>query len=109
MVLLLKGHGRQQFLLDQRLSCKVPAYLIYPKTLNLIFSAYGQNIKNLVGNFGDIYVRIMHANFHLSSIKGIEGGGGGGGGDKRMDNGGHAVSQTSHSLRSGGINQKLDT
>jgi len=33
----------------------------------------GKNIKKLIGNFGAIYVRIMHANFQANSFTG-EGG-----------------------------------
>jgi len=36
-------------------------------TLNLNISASRQNIKNLIGNFGDIHVGIMHAKFQASS------------------------------------------
>jgi len=44
--------------------CKALAHLVYFKTLNLTFSASGQNIKNLVSNFGAIHVAgIMHAKF----------------------------------------------
>jgi len=44
--------------------------------LNLNISASRQNIKNLVGNFGAIYVGNMHANFQVSGSSGVEGGGG---------------------------------
>jgi len=37
-----------------------------------------QNIKNLVGNFGANYARIMLGNFQASSFTGVGGGGGGG-------------------------------
>jgi len=50
------------------------------KTLNIIFSASKQNIKNLVGNFGAIHVWIMYAKFQLSSFNGV-----GGGGDRWKD------------------------
>jgi len=53
--------------------CKGPAHPIYYRTLNLNISAYRQNIKNLVGNFEAIYVRIMHAKFQTSSSTGVEG------------------------------------
>jgi len=38
--------------------------------LNLNISASIQNIKNLVSDFGAIYVRIMHASFQASSFMG---------------------------------------
>jgi len=38
------------------------------KTLNLNISACRQNIKNLIGNFGAIHVRIMLVNFQASSF-----------------------------------------
>jgi len=44
-------------------------------TLNLNISASGQNIKNLVCNFGAIHVRIMHSNF-LYIVSSFTGGGG---------------------------------
>jgi len=43
------------------------------KTLNLNISAFRQNIKKLISNFGVILVRIMHAKFHLSLFNGVEG------------------------------------
>jgi len=54
-------------------------YLVYRMTLNLIFSASRQIIKNLVGNFGALSVGSMHANFQPSSFNGV----GGRGGDRR--------------------------
>jgi len=45
------------------------------KTLNLNISTSRQNIQNLVGYFGAIHVRIMHANFQASSFTGVGGGG----------------------------------
>jgi len=45
-----------------------------PLPFKLEPSASGQNIKNLVGNFRAIHVRIMDANFQLSSTKGVRGG-----------------------------------
>jgi len=56
------------------------------RTLSLNISASRQNIKNLVGIFGAIYVRIMHANFQAFSSTGV----GEGGGDRRKD--GHGTS-----------------
>jgi len=47
--------------------------------LNFIFSASEQNIKNLVGNFGAIYVGKRLANFQGSNFNGIAGGVGDGG------------------------------
>jgi len=47
--------------------------------LNLNISASIQNIKNLLGNFGAIYVGNMHANFQVSSFTGV------GEGDRRKD------------------------
>jgi len=61
---------------------KVYLGLIHYETLNLNISASRQNIKNLVNNFGVIHVRIMHANFQVSSFTGV---GGGGVGDRRKD------------------------
>jgi len=55
---------------------QLSAHQVYYKTLNLIFSASKQNIKNLVGNFGAIHVGIMHAKFQPSSLSGMKGGGG---------------------------------
>jgi len=49
--------------------------LIHYITLNLNISASRQKIKKLVGNFGAIHVRIMHANFQVSSFTGVGGGG----------------------------------
>jgi len=43
------------------------------KTLNLNISASKQNIKNLICNFGAVYVRIMHAYFQASSFTGVGG------------------------------------
>jgi len=43
------------------------------KTLNLNISASWQNIKNLISNFGDIHVSIMHVNFQVSSFTGVGG------------------------------------
>jgi len=40
---------------------RLSAHQVYYKTLNLIFSASKQNIKNLVGDFGAIHLGIMHA------------------------------------------------
>jgi len=48
----------------------------------LNISASGQNIKNLVGNFGVICVGNMHANFQPLSSTGMRGGG-----DGRKDKG----------------------
>jgi len=59
---------------------RLSAHQVYKKTLNLIFSASKQNIKNLVGNFGAIRAGIMHGKFQPSSFNGV---GGGGGGDRR--------------------------
>jgi len=42
---------------------RLSAYQVYCKTLNLIFSASKQNIKNLFGNFGAIHVETMQAKF----------------------------------------------
>jgi len=39
------------------------------KTLNSNISASRQNIKNLNCNFGDIHIRIMHANFQASIFR----------------------------------------
>jgi len=36
-------------------------------------SASRQNIKNLIGNFWAIHVRVMHANFQASSLIGVGG------------------------------------
>jgi len=47
--------------------------LIHYWTLNLNISASLQIIKNLVGNFGAIYMEIMHARFQLSSFTGVGG------------------------------------
>jgi len=47
--------------------------LIHNITLNLNISPSRQNIKNLVGYFGGIYVRIMHAKFQTSSLNGVGG------------------------------------
>jgi len=41
--------------------------------MNLNISTSRQNIKNLVGNFGGIHVRIMHAKFQASSSAGVGG------------------------------------
>jgi len=49
---------------------------VYSKTLNLIFSASEQNIKNQVNNFGAIYLGIMHAKFQPLSFNGVGGRGG---------------------------------
>jgi len=43
------------------------------KTLDLNISACRQNIKNLIGNFGAIRVRIMNANFQASNFIGVGG------------------------------------
>jgi len=40
---------------------------------NLSTSASRQNIKNLIGNFEDIHVGIMHAKFQAFSFTGVEG------------------------------------
>jgi len=40
--------------------------------LNLKISTFRQNIKNLVGNFGGIHARILHAKFQVSSSTGVE-------------------------------------
>jgi len=45
--------------------------LIHNITLNLNTSTSRQNIKNLVVNFGGIYVRIMRAKFQASSFNGV--------------------------------------
>jgi len=50
---------------------KGPANLVYYVTLNLNISAPGQNIKNLINNFGAIHVGIMHAEFQASSFTGV--------------------------------------
>jgi len=50
---------------------RLSAHKVYCKTLNLIFSASKQNIKNLVGNFGTILVGIMHAKFYPSSFNDV--------------------------------------
>jgi len=42
---------------------RLSAHQVYYKTLNLIFSASKQYIKNLDGNFGAIRIGIMHAKF----------------------------------------------
>jgi len=60
---------------------RLSAHQVYYKTLNLIFSASKQNIKNLEGNFGPIHVGTMHAKFQPSSFSGV----GGRGGDRRKD------------------------
>jgi len=60
---------------------RLSAHQVYNKTLNLIFTTSKQSIKNKVGNFGAIYVRIMCAKFQPSSFNGV----GGGGGDRRKD------------------------
>jgi len=60
---------------------RLSAHQVYCKTLNLVFSASKQNIKNLVGNFGDIHVGIMYAKFQSSSFNSV----GGGRGDRRKD------------------------
>jgi len=46
-------------------------------------SASRQNIKNLIDNFRAIHVRIMHANFQVSSFTGV----GGEWGGRQMDTG----------------------
>jgi len=53
---------------------QLSAHQVYYKTSNLIFSALKQNIKNLVGNLGAIYVRNMHANFQPFIFNGVGGG-----------------------------------
>jgi len=50
---------------------KWPAHLVYYVTLNLNISAFRQNIKYLIGNFGAIHVGIMHAKFQASSFAGV--------------------------------------
>jgi len=47
--------------------------LIHNIILNLNVSAFRQNIKNLVGNFGAINVGNMHASFQPSSFNGVGG------------------------------------
>jgi len=47
--------------------------LNYYITLNLNISTSRQNIKNLIGNFGGIHVRIMQAEFQASSFNGVGG------------------------------------
>jgi len=47
---------------------------MYPDSqLNLNVSASGQNIKNLIDNFGAIHVGIMHGKFQASSSTGVGG------------------------------------
>jgi len=53
---------------------QLSAHQVYYKTLNLIFSASKQHIKNLVDNFGVIYVGIMYVKFQVSSFNGVGGG-----------------------------------
>jgi len=43
------------------------------KTLNINILTFRQNIKNLVGNFRAINVRIMHAKLNPSSFNGMGG------------------------------------
>jgi len=43
-----------------------PAHLVYYITLNLNISASGQNIKNLIGNFGAI-----HVGYYACQISGV--------------------------------------
>jgi len=57
------------------------AHQVYYKTLNQIFSASKQNIKNLVSNFEAIHVGIVHARFQPYSFNGL----GGGHTDRQMD------------------------
>jgi len=52
------------------------AHQVSFQNFNLIFSAPKQNIKNLFGNFGAIYVGIMLAKFQPSNFTGVGGGGG---------------------------------
>jgi len=47
--------------------------LVYYITFNLKISASRQNIKNLISNFGAIYVGIMHDKFQASSFTGVGG------------------------------------
>jgi len=47
--------------------------LIHYITLNLNILISMQIIKNLVGNFGGIHVRIMNAKFQASSSTGVGG------------------------------------
>jgi len=54
---------------------QLSAHQVYCKTLNSNFSASKQNVKNLVGDFGAIYVGIMHAKFQPSSLNGVKVGG----------------------------------
>jgi len=61
--------------------------LIHNVTLNLNISASRLDIKILVGNFGAIYVRLMHTNIQASSSTGM----GGGGGDRWTDMGSHPI------------------
>jgi len=60
----------------------VSYYRCKNKTLTLNISTSRQNIKNLVGNFGAIHVRIMDANFQAFNFTGM-----GGGGDRRKHTG----------------------
>jgi len=50
---------------------RLSAHQVYYKTLNITFSAFKQNIKNLLGNFGAIHVGIMHAKFQPSVVDGV--------------------------------------
>jgi len=52
---------------------KGPAHPVYNITLKLNISASGQNIKNLVGNFGAIRVRIMYGKFQASNFTSVGG------------------------------------
>jgi len=45
--------------------------LLYKFNFNI--SASRQNIKNLIGNFGAIYVGMMQAKFQVSSFPGVGG------------------------------------
>jgi len=47
--------------------------LIHYITLNINISTLKQISKNLVGNLGGIYVRIMHAKFQASSLPHVGG------------------------------------
>jgi len=61
-------------MLNPPASCeRLSAHQVYCKTLNLIFSASKQDIKNLVGKFGAIHVGLMHAKFQPSSFNGVGG------------------------------------
>jgi len=50
----------------------IPPFIHYI-TLNLNILTSRQNIKNLVGNFEGIHLRIMHAKFQASKSPGVEG------------------------------------